>query len=124
MYNHNQLDQKLLNKIAFLDNNQREKLIPPEVLISQMPIQKIILYSMSVLFQVFLPFLWQKAYLLMPINISKNICTFFKSIKNIIIVHFRIIIYIWYFTLISSPHLALLPQTIIYLITGLKTTIK
>lgn len=37
---HNKLDQKFLNKIAFLDSNQREKLIPPEVLISQMPIQK------------------------------------------------------------------------------------
>jgi ubiquinone/menaquinone biosynthesis C-methylase UbiE len=34
------LDQNFLNKIAFLDSKQREKLIPPEVLISQMPIQK------------------------------------------------------------------------------------
>jgi ubiquinone/menaquinone biosynthesis C-methylase UbiE len=37
---HNQTDQKFLNKIAFLDSKQREQLIPPEVLISQMPIQK------------------------------------------------------------------------------------
>jgi ubiquinone/menaquinone biosynthesis C-methylase UbiE len=35
---HNQTDQKFLNKIAFLDSKQREQLIPPEVLISQMPI--------------------------------------------------------------------------------------
>ncbi|MTI56251.1 class I SAM-dependent methyltransferase [Geosporobacter ferrireducens] len=34
------MDQKFLNKIAFLDSKQREKLIPPEVLIGQMPIQK------------------------------------------------------------------------------------
>lgn len=40
MQQHNQMDQKFLNKIAFLDNKQRENLIPPEVLISQMPIQK------------------------------------------------------------------------------------
>ncbi len=37
---HNQPDQKFLNKIAFLDNRQRELLIPPETLIHQMPIQK------------------------------------------------------------------------------------
>lgn len=40
MHHHNQLDQKFLNKIAFLDSRQREQLIPPEALISQMPIQK------------------------------------------------------------------------------------
>ncbi len=37
--NHNQQDQKFLTKIAFLDSKQRERLIPPEVLINQMPIQ-------------------------------------------------------------------------------------
>ncbi|MDF2611685.1 MAG: methylase involved in ubiquinone/menaquinone biosynthesis [Lachnospiraceae bacterium] len=37
---HNQTDQNFLNKIAFLDSKQREQLIPPEALISQMPIQK------------------------------------------------------------------------------------
>ena len=37
---HNQLDQKFLTKIAFLDSKQRESLIPPEVLINQMPIHK------------------------------------------------------------------------------------
>jgi len=36
---HNQ-DQKFLNKISFLDSKQRVSLIPPEVLISQMPIQR------------------------------------------------------------------------------------
>ncbi|WP_069999160.1 class I SAM-dependent methyltransferase [Cellulosilyticum sp. I15G10I2] len=40
IHHHNQLDQKFLNKIAFLDSKQRERLIPPEILISQMPIQK------------------------------------------------------------------------------------
>lgn len=40
MQQHHQLDQKFLNKIAFLDSKQRETLIPPEALISQMPIQK------------------------------------------------------------------------------------
>jgi ubiquinone/menaquinone biosynthesis C-methylase UbiE len=40
MHHHNQLDQKFLTKIAFLDSKQRESLIPPEALISQMPIQK------------------------------------------------------------------------------------
>jgi ubiquinone/menaquinone biosynthesis C-methylase UbiE len=42
--NHNKqqhnLDQKFLNKISFLDSKQRETLIPPEALISQMPIQR------------------------------------------------------------------------------------
>lgn len=38
--NHNQIEQKFLTKIAFLDSKQRERLIPPEELISQMPIQK------------------------------------------------------------------------------------
>lgn len=42
--NHNEqqhnLDQKFLNKISFLDSKQRETLIPPEKLISQMPIQR------------------------------------------------------------------------------------
>ncbi len=37
---HNQPDQKFLTKIAFLDSKQRERLIPPEVLINQMPIHK------------------------------------------------------------------------------------
>jgi ubiquinone/menaquinone biosynthesis C-methylase UbiE len=36
---HHQLDQKFINKIAFLDSKQRETLIPPESLISQMPIE-------------------------------------------------------------------------------------
>jgi ubiquinone/menaquinone biosynthesis C-methylase UbiE len=40
MHHYNQLDQKFLTKIAFLDSKQRESLIPPEALISQMPIQK------------------------------------------------------------------------------------
>ncbi len=40
MYHHNESDQKFLTKIAFLDNRQREQLIPPDALISQMPIQK------------------------------------------------------------------------------------
>lgn len=40
MQHHNQLDQKFLSKIAFLDSKQRQRLIPPEALISQMPIQK------------------------------------------------------------------------------------
>ncbi|MDD4752635.1 MAG: class I SAM-dependent methyltransferase [Desulfitobacteriaceae bacterium] len=40
MQPHNQSEQKFLNKIAFLDNKQRENIIPPEVFISQMPIQK------------------------------------------------------------------------------------
>ena len=40
MHHHNQLDQNFLTKIAFLDSRQRERLIPPEALISQMPIQK------------------------------------------------------------------------------------
>lgn len=38
-HNHNQQDQKFLTKMAFLDSKQRERLIPPEVLINQMPIQ-------------------------------------------------------------------------------------
>ncbi len=33
-------NQKFLTKIAFLDSNQREQLIPPEVLVNQMPIEK------------------------------------------------------------------------------------
>ncbi len=37
-HNHNQQDQKFLTKMAFLDSKQRERLIPPEVLMSQMPI--------------------------------------------------------------------------------------
>lgn len=40
MQQYYQSDQKFLNKIAFLDSKQREKLIPPETLIGQMPIQK------------------------------------------------------------------------------------
>ena len=39
-HHHDQVDQNFLTKIAFLDSKQRERLIPPEVLISQMPIQK------------------------------------------------------------------------------------
>ncbi|WMJ89158.1 class I SAM-dependent methyltransferase [Anaerocolumna sp. MB42-C2] len=35
----NEPDINFLNKIAFLDSRQREQLIPPEILISQMPIQ-------------------------------------------------------------------------------------
>lgn len=38
-HNHQQ-DHNFLNKIAFLDSRQREYLISPETLISQMPIQK------------------------------------------------------------------------------------
>lgn len=36
----NEPDKKFLNKITFLDSRQREQLIPPEDLISQMPIKK------------------------------------------------------------------------------------
>lgn len=36
----NEPDKKFLNKITFLDSRQREQLIPPEALISQMPIKK------------------------------------------------------------------------------------
>ncbi len=39
-HHHNELDQNFSNKIAFLDSKQRVKLIPPEVLIGQMPIEK------------------------------------------------------------------------------------
>ncbi len=39
-HNHNEFNQNFLNKIAFLDSKQRVKLIPPEILISQMPIEK------------------------------------------------------------------------------------
>jgi len=39
IHHHNQQDQNFLTKIAFLDSKQRESIIPPEVLISQMPIQ-------------------------------------------------------------------------------------
>jgi len=35
---HNQQDQKFLTKMAFLDSKQRERLVPPEVLINHMPI--------------------------------------------------------------------------------------
>lgn len=40
IYHHNQPEQNFLNKIAFLDSKQRERLIPPEILINQIPIQK------------------------------------------------------------------------------------
>ncbi|OEH86868.1 SAM-dependent methyltransferase [Desulfuribacillus stibiiarsenatis] len=40
MHHYNQLDQIFKNKIAFLESKQRERLIPPEALISQMPIQQ------------------------------------------------------------------------------------
>ena len=33
-------DQKFLNKIAFLESKQRERLLPPEVLIDEMPIKE------------------------------------------------------------------------------------
>ncbi len=39
-HHHNHMDQKFLSKIAFLDSRQRDRLIPPETLISQMPIEK------------------------------------------------------------------------------------
>lgn len=39
-HQHNPLDQKFLSKIAFLDSRQRESIVLPEVLISQMPLQK------------------------------------------------------------------------------------
>lgn len=39
IHHNNELDKKILNKFAFLDSRQREQLIPPEELISQMPIQ-------------------------------------------------------------------------------------
>ncbi|GAB6110087.1 class I SAM-dependent methyltransferase [Fusibacter bizertensis] len=38
-HKHNQQDQKFLTKMAFLDSKQRESLSPPELLVSQMPIQ-------------------------------------------------------------------------------------
>lgn len=37
--NHNQQEQIFLTKMAFLDSKQRKSLIPPEILMSQMPIQ-------------------------------------------------------------------------------------
>ncbi|KNZ40884.1 class I SAM-dependent methyltransferase [Acetobacterium bakii] len=40
MKHDNQPDQKFLTKVAFLDSRQRERLVPPEELIGQMPIQK------------------------------------------------------------------------------------
>ncbi|ERI94649.1 methyltransferase domain protein [Clostridiales bacterium oral taxon 876 str. F0540] len=40
MHHHNHPDQNFRTKIAFLDSKQRERLIPPEELISQMPIEK------------------------------------------------------------------------------------
>lgn len=40
MDHHKEDEQKFLKKIAFLDSRQREQLIPPERLISQMPIEK------------------------------------------------------------------------------------
>jgi ubiquinone/menaquinone biosynthesis C-methylase UbiE len=39
MHQH-QTNQNFINKVAFLDSKQRERLIPPETLISQMPIEK------------------------------------------------------------------------------------
>ena len=33
-------DQKFLNKIAFLESKQRERILPPEVLIDEMPIHE------------------------------------------------------------------------------------
>jgi ubiquinone/menaquinone biosynthesis C-methylase UbiE len=39
IHHNNELDKKFLNKLTFLDSRQREQLIPPEELISQMPIQ-------------------------------------------------------------------------------------
>ena len=40
-HHHNQsLDQNFLTKMDFLDSKKREQLIPPELLISQMPIQE------------------------------------------------------------------------------------
>lgn len=38
-HNHNHQNQNFFTKIAFLESTQRERLIPPEVLVSQMPIQ-------------------------------------------------------------------------------------
>ncbi len=38
-HNRNYQDNNFLTKMAFLDSKQRERLIPPEVLVSQMPIQ-------------------------------------------------------------------------------------
>lgn len=38
-HNHSQQDQNFLTKMDFLDSKQRERLIPPEVLISQLPIK-------------------------------------------------------------------------------------
>jgi len=40
MHHHNQSNQNFLTKIAFLESKQRERLIPPETLISEMPIEK------------------------------------------------------------------------------------
>lgn len=39
-HHHTQTDQKFLTKLAVLDSRQRQQLIAPEELISQMPIQK------------------------------------------------------------------------------------
>lgn len=39
IHHNNEPDKKFLNKFTFLDSRQREQLIPPEELISQMPIQ-------------------------------------------------------------------------------------
>lgn len=38
-HNHIQEDQNFITKMAFLDSKQRERLVPPEILIDQMPIQ-------------------------------------------------------------------------------------
>lgn len=40
IHDHKDTGQNFINKIAFLDSKQRESIIPPEVLISQMPINK------------------------------------------------------------------------------------
>lgn len=37
---HTKSDQNFLSKMAFLDSKQRENLIPPEILLNQMPIMK------------------------------------------------------------------------------------
>lgn len=72
-YNHNEFNQKFLNKIAFLDSKQRGKLIPPEVLISQMPIEKNHILLDIGAGSGFLQFLWQKA---LPIKFMPWTLTF------------------------------------------------
>jgi len=63
MHHHNQSNQNFLTKIAFLESKQRERLIPPETLISEMPIEKNHTLLDIGAAQVFLQFLWHKIHL-------------------------------------------------------------